>query len=117
MTRLASLIITALLGCKLAVAEQAGDYDYFSSNRAMIRNGVQAVLTCNGLFTSHRSIEQVFAQELAYLPLPVGNASGGNYRIDQARKAVAVGGGGGWYVSLAHSGIMKTTIPCWRCTP
>ncbi len=73
-------------------AEQAETYDYFSANRTMIRNGVQAVLTCNGLFTSHRTLEQVFAQELAYLPDPVGNVNGGEYVIDRDRKAVAIGG-------------------------
>ena len=93
MTRLLPLIIAALLSCSVAAAEKASDYDYFVANRAMIRNGLQAVLSCNGLFTSHRSIEQVFAQELAYVTHPVGNAGGGNYRIDPARKAVAVGGG------------------------
>ncbi len=73
-------------------------YDYFAHNRQMIRNGVQAVLMCNGLFTSHRSLEQVFAQELAYLDgrridRPLGTATGGAYRVDHQRKAVRVGGG------------------------
>ena len=58
----------------------------------MIRNGVQAILMCNGLFTSHRSLEQVFAQELAYLPAPVGTADGGEYLVDRDLHAVAVGG-------------------------
>ena len=40
---------------------------YLESNRLMIRNGVQALLMCNGLFTSQRTLEQVFGQELAYL--------------------------------------------------
>jgi len=68
-------------------------FDYFSANRSMIRNGVQAVLLCNGLFTSGRTLEQVFAQELAYLRDPVGTAEGGDYVIDRKRRAVAVGGG------------------------
>jgi CubicO group peptidase (beta-lactamase class C family) len=67
-------------------------YDYFSANRTMIRNGVQAVLMCNGLFTSQRTIEQVFAQELAYLRQPVGTAAGGEYVIDNELRAVAIGG-------------------------
>jgi CubicO group peptidase (beta-lactamase class C family) len=70
----------------------APDYDYFAHNRLMIRNGVQAVLMCNGLFTSNRSLEQVFRQELAYLSIPVGTAKGGNYRVDWERRAVMVGG-------------------------
>ncbi len=78
--------------CHFSTAQQAG-YDYFQANRLMIRNGVQSVLTCNGLFTSLRNIEQVFSQELAYLDNPLGNAKEGNYRIDRELKAVSVGGG------------------------
>ena len=60
---------------------QADDFDYFAANRTMIRNGVQAVLMCNGLFTSGRTLEQVFSQELAYLSNPVGTLDGGEYII------------------------------------
>jgi len=69
---------------------------YLEANRLMIRNGVQAVLLCNGLFTSRRSLEQVFGQELAYLESfggAVGTASGGDYSIDPQRRLVGVGGG------------------------
>ncbi|MGB5490283.1 MAG: serine hydrolase [Woeseiaceae bacterium] len=89
MTR--TVILLALLATAALPAQQVDDFDYFSANRMTIRNGVQAVLTCNGLFTSGRTLEQVFAQELAYLPNPVGTAQGGNYEIDSVRKAVAVG--------------------------
>lgn len=80
-----------------AHAQQGENFDYFSANRQMIRNGVQAVLMCNGLFTSKRTLEQVFAQELAYLTPtrftgPVGSASGGEYEVDYERQAVAIGG-------------------------
>jgi len=90
-----STSILALLGLALlnpANAQQEDNYDYFSANRTMIRNGVQAVLMCNGLFTSERSIEQVFAQELAYLREPVGTAAGGEYVINNELQAVAIGG-------------------------
>lgn len=71
-------------------------FDYFKPNRTLIRNGVQAVLQCNGLFTSRRTLEQVFARELAYLRGErfggvVGTAQGGNYRVDRQRRAVTVG--------------------------
>lgn len=80
--------------CSQAFAQSETDqFDYFSDNRDMIRNGVQAVLTCNGLFTSNRSIEQVFDQELAYLKEKVGNAKEGDYVIDYESKIVSVGGG------------------------
>lgn len=86
----------ALLTILPAHAEQTESYDYFSANRLMVRNGVQAVLMCNGLFTSHRSLEQVFEQELAYLePFggTVGTPAGGNYTVHPEQRAVAVGGG------------------------
>jgi CubicO group peptidase (beta-lactamase class C family) len=50
---------------------------------------------CNGLFTSHRSLEQVLDQELAYLASPrLGEAGkmSNEYVIDRERRAVAVGG-------------------------
>ena len=88
------LLRVLFFGCLLtpSYASQADNFDYFSANRGMIRNGVQAVLTCNGLFTSQRSLEQVFAQELAYIKEPVGTVDGGNYRIDVSNKFVSVGG-------------------------
>lgn len=72
-------------------AEQTETYDYFTANRSMISNGVQAVLMCNGLFTSERTLKLVFKQELAYLRNPVGTAEGGDYAVDWQRKAVSVG--------------------------
>jgi CubicO group peptidase (beta-lactamase class C family) len=57
----------------------------------MIERGQQAVFMCNGLFTSNRTIEQVFAQELKYLRQPVGSPAGGNYVVDRVRRAVAIG--------------------------
>lgn len=77
----------------LAQDRQQDRFDYFAANREMIRNGVQAVLMCNGLFTSERTVQQVFEQELAYLRDPVGTPEGGDYLIDWDRRAVAVGGG------------------------
>jgi CubicO group peptidase (beta-lactamase class C family) len=72
-----------------AAAQQASGYDYFEPQRQLIRNGVQAVLMCNGLFTSERPLGRVFEQELAYLRDPVGTAEGGNYRVDAAKGLVA----------------------------
>ncbi|NQY02030.1 MAG: serine hydrolase [Halieaceae bacterium] len=91
MRLVAPLLCALTIGVPLAHAE---DYDYFGANRQMIRNGMQAVLTCNGLFTSKRSLDQVFAQELAYLTgKVVGTAKGGNYRVDTKLGYVNVGGG------------------------
>ena len=84
----------AALTISLSAASTAGadGFDYFSANRDFIRNGVQALLTCNGLFTSERSLERVFAQELAYLgERVVGTAEGGAYTIHNDERAVTVG--------------------------
>ncbi|NIP59934.1 MAG: serine hydrolase [Gemmatimonadetes bacterium] len=72
-------------------AQQEETYDYWHPQREMIRRGQQAIFMCNGLFTSNRSLERVFAQELAYLPDPVGTPEGGPYTIDRERRAVAIG--------------------------
>lgn len=90
MKRLA--LIIALLCTFSSQAQQPEDHDYFLANRVSIRNGLQAVLMCNGLFTSHRTLEQVFAQELAYVTVPVGTVEGGEYVVDRARRFVEVGG-------------------------
>ena len=65
MKRLKTYIAVSM--CWIAIPGTAQTVDYFEANRAMIRNGVQAVLTCNGLFTSERRLDQVFAEELACL--------------------------------------------------
>ena len=80
-----------------ASAQQEETYDYFDANRIMVRNGVQAVLMCNGLFTSNRTLVQVFDQELAYLTSSrfagiVGTPEGGEYEVNRQLRAVAVGG-------------------------
>lgn len=95
------LLLTALLCGAPIYAQQQETYDYARCERDMIRNGVQAVLMCNGLFTSNRSLDQVFTQELAYLPQPVGTARGGDYEVDWERRAVAVGVPGGTPVMRA----------------
>ena len=75
----------------LSFAQQKESFDYFQSNREMIQHGVQAVLCCNGLFTSNRTLEQTYDQELKYLKQVVGNPQGGDYTIDWDQKTVTIG--------------------------
>jgi CubicO group peptidase (beta-lactamase class C family) len=98
---LPAVIALALLVSVSAVAQQEEHYDYWTSQREMIRYGQQAVFMCNGLFTGNRTIEHVFAQELAFLPDPVGTPRGGDYVIDEQRRAVAIGSPGGTPVMRA----------------
>ena len=74
-----------------APGEQRETYDYWGVQREMIRRGQQAIFMCNGLFTSHRTLEQIFAQELKFLPEPVGTPTGGDYVVDRAKKTVEIG--------------------------
>jgi len=55
------LCATTLIGGYAGSAQREG-YDYFEHNRQLIRNGLQAVLQCNGLITSRRSLEEGFDQ-------------------------------------------------------
>lgn len=86
MKRSALLLSAALLllaaPAAPAAAQQEEAYDYWRPQRQMIQHGVQAILTCNGLFTSNRTLEQVYDQELAYLGQPVGSPRGGDYEVD-----------------------------------
>ena len=80
----------ALLLPAAANSQQRESYDYWLFNRQVIDHGLQALMMCNGLFTSDRTLEQVFDRELAYLPDPVGTPRGGNYVVDRERRAVAI---------------------------
>lgn len=85
------LIATAVLA---ASASARAEFDYQEANRLMIRNGVQAILTCNGLFTSGRSLSLVSAEELEYLRDPrFGGEVRDNVTIHKAERAVTIGGG------------------------
>ena len=95
MTRLAPLLLAlSLLAPTSALAQQQESYDYWQHQREMVRRGQQAVFMCNGLFTSNRSLEQVFEKELAFLPNPIGNAEGGDYNVEWDLKAVEIGTAG-----------------------
>jgi CubicO group peptidase (beta-lactamase class C family) len=91
---LTPLAALALLLPAPVAAQQEETYDYWKFNREMIQRGQQAIFMCNGLFTSNRTLDQVFAQELAYLRSPIGTPQGGDYVVDRERRAVAVGADG-----------------------
>ena len=76
-------------------AEPHPEFAYYAANRDLVWTGVQAVLTCNGVFTSNRPLERVLAEELAYLRPVNGRAAVAPYQVDPDRKAVIVGGENG----------------------
>jgi CubicO group peptidase (beta-lactamase class C family) len=88
---LGPLVALALLLPADAATQQRDSYDYWQFSGEIIQRGQQALLLCNGLFTSDRTLEQVFAQELALLRNPIGTAEGGDYTVDWDRRAVAIG--------------------------
>ena len=80
------ILATAALGCfvllsESAMAQQERSYDYWQHQREMIKRGQQAVFMCNGLFTSKRTIKQVYERELAFFPDPIGTPEGGDYHV------------------------------------
>ncbi|MDH3222944.1 MAG: beta-lactamase family protein [Gemmatimonadota bacterium] len=89
-----SVVALAVLLPTAAGSQQKESYDYWQFDREMIQRGVQAILMCNGLFTSNRTLEQVFDQELAYVRNPIGTAGGGEYLVDRELRAVAIGAEG-----------------------
>ena len=92
---IAPLLTLSLLLSVPVGAQQQETYDYWQGQREMVQRGQQAIFTCNGLFTSNRALQEIFAQELAYLRKPVGTAQGGDYTVDWNRRAVAIGATGG----------------------
>ncbi len=87
MKRQTSALATVLL---LNLTPAHAEYDVFEPQRAMIHLGVQAVLTCNGLFTSNRTLEQINAQELKYIPGKFGVEPSPLVNIDNEARGVAI---------------------------
>jgi len=118
MKRLRVLLFVSLCAPLPAVGQQQS-YDYWHFNREVISRGVQAIFLCNGLFTSNRTLEQVFEQEMAYvqgrLGTVVGGAGGGDYEVDWSRKAVAIGAPGG-YVPVMRAAF-RTGLGCVIMAP
>lgn len=117
MKRLPVLLALSLCAPLPAVGQQS--YDYWRFNREVISRGVQAIFLCNGLFTSNRTLAQVFDQEMAYvqgrLGTVVGSAEGGDYEVDWSRKAVAIGATGG-YVPVMRAAF-RTGLGCVIMAP
>ena len=95
MKRLVIIILNIMLLMPvLAVAQQEETYDYWQHQRDMVRRGQQAIFMCNGLFTSNRTLEQIFEQELAFFREPIGTPDGGDYEVLWDRRAVEIGAPG-----------------------
>ena len=89
-----SLLTTLSLLPASVLAQQEENYDYWQHQREMVKRGQQAIFMCNGLFTSDRTLEQIFDKELAFLREPIGTPQGGDYKVDRNRRAVEIGASG-----------------------
>lgn len=80
------LLIATTWGAPLRAQQRT---DYHESTTHLVARGSQALAICNGVFVSHRTLEQIYAGEL--------RAAGGQplslerVEIDRTRRAVAVG--------------------------
>lgn len=87
-------VVLFLLGIGLTVdpapaQAQSDDYNYHRPNELMVTYGRQALMLCNGLFVSDRTVDQIYEQELKLYrqaALPPDQVT-----IDSTRRAVAVG--------------------------
>jgi len=95
-------------------AQQAETYDYWAPQRELVQRGMQAVFMCNGIFTGKRTLEQVFAQELAYLNDPIGTPAGGDYTVDRELRMAEVGTAGAVPVMRA---VFREGIGCVIMAP
>jgi CubicO group peptidase (beta-lactamase class C family) len=84
------VVVCAVLGLGQQTATR---YDYLAANEAVITAGMQALFTCNGLFVSNRTMEQLYEAELRMDLMPL--APPDEVRIDRDRKTVAIGNGNG----------------------
>ena len=92
----ARVISTSLFVLLLLMAgagsTQTESYDYHQSTQRLVDLGTQAFMICNGIFTSGRSLEQIYEQELKLNRMPLLPPRLVN--VDEAARTVAVGGGG-----------------------
>ena len=85
MRRLALGIASLLTALPAAHA----DYNYQRPNELLLTLGTQALMICNGLFVSNRTLDQIYDQELKLDRMPVLPPP--EVQIDLKRRAVAVG--------------------------
>lgn len=92
MSLTARSFVAGLLCVVSAAALRAQErFEYHAYTNALVDRGAQALHTCNGLFVSHRTLEQIYGGELRAAggrPLPPERVE-----IDRARQVVSVGVG------------------------
>jgi CubicO group peptidase (beta-lactamase class C family) len=95
-------LVLALAVC--ASSPAPGDepsYSYHRPTELLVMRGMQALMTCNGLFVSMRTLDQIYAQELLFNRIVIVPPE--MVRIDSTRRTVAVGIGGNDPVSVMRA--------------
>ena len=96
-------------------AQPADDYNYHRPNELMVTYGRQALMLCNGLFVSDRTVEQVYEQELKLYRQPVLPPD--QVTIDRERRAIAVGGNGNGPVPVMRAAHREGVERFHGCSP
>lgn len=98
--RVHGCLLCAILGANIVVAfgnaAQCAEpgtrpYDYYRPVENIVAAGMQALMTCNGLFVSGRSLEQLYDEELQFEHLTLVPPE--MVLVDNSRRAIAVGVG------------------------
>jgi len=87
--RLCVGLIVSSLFATTGRSQLVNRYNYDRQAEMFVNAGMQALLTCNGLFVSNRTLEQLHQAELKMDQMPLAPAH--EVTIDRERKAVAVG--------------------------
>jgi CubicO group peptidase (beta-lactamase class C family) len=85
------IILLSFVLASVAVGKQqtATRFDYLRPNQLLIYAGMQALFTCNGLFVSNRTLDQLYGAELKMDQMPL--APPDEVKIDRQRRTVLVG--------------------------
>ncbi len=88
-----ALAVTSIcLAPARGLAQTPDSFEYHQPTQMLVHMGTQALMLCNGLFVSDRTLEQIYAQELKLRMMPALPPQ--MVTIDHERLAVAVGGTG-----------------------
>jgi hypothetical protein len=86
---LLALFLTLVLAAPSAARQTDAEFDYHQPTRQLVQRGMQALMMCNGLFISGRTLDQVYDQELQYYRMPALPPT--EVTIDETRRGVVVG--------------------------
>jgi hypothetical protein len=87
-------------------------YDYDRPVERVIYAGMQALLTCNGLFVSNRTLDQLYEAELKLDRMPL--APPAQVMVDEKLRAVAVNGSGVVMRAAYRDGLGSRTSNAFR---